>query len=194
MRIWFERAGERRVRITVERDDGALLEIRSPDASREIPHDLVHYVVEAELGLPEGFWGKIARGVVFDSVRVVRAPIRRTARPRRKRRRLPPRQLLEAEVLVEIFLKSWDGSAVEEYGSVRAYLDATWSPRTRSRADEIDPATIDRVSARLDEISRRWQALPKGRALELDWPPPRSEVARERAGRPGTTPRSKRPA
>lgn len=34
-------------------------------AGADIPHDLVHFVIEAELGIDRGFWGCIADGATF---------------------------------------------------------------------------------------------------------------------------------
>jgi len=42
-------------------------------AGRTLPHDLSTFVVEAELGLPAGFWGCVAAGATFRSL-----PRRRT--------------------------------------------------------------------------------------------------------------------
>jgi hypothetical protein len=55
MQIAFERVSETSVTVTVERDDGALLRTRSPRAAGRLPHDLIHYVVERELELDNGF-------------------------------------------------------------------------------------------------------------------------------------------
>ena len=34
----------------------------------ELPHDLVHFTVERSLGIPDGIWGAVAAGVVFQSM------------------------------------------------------------------------------------------------------------------------------
>jgi hypothetical protein len=54
MEIAFNRLSEARISVTAERDDGAVLETNSPGARDSLPHDLIHYVVESELGLHDG--------------------------------------------------------------------------------------------------------------------------------------------
>jgi hypothetical protein len=67
MRIEMVRTGDRYF-AEVERDDSAVVRLRGPGA-HELPHDLVHHVVEAELA--------IDRGENVGKVEYVRAPSRR---------------------------------------------------------------------------------------------------------------------
>ena len=55
----------------VLRDDGVSLEVQSFDRTSTFPHDVAHYIVERELKLEHGFWGCVASGGVFGSVRVI---------------------------------------------------------------------------------------------------------------------------
>jgi len=48
-------------------------------SGKDIPHDLGQFVVEAALGLEEGFWGLLANGATFKSV-----PGRRLTKPGRQ--------------------------------------------------------------------------------------------------------------
>ena len=66
------RAGDRYF-TEVERDDGAVVRLRGPGA-HGLPHDLVHYVVESELHVDRGFWGKVSRGENVGKIEYVRAP------------------------------------------------------------------------------------------------------------------------
>ena len=43
--------------------------VRPHDRPSGLPHDLVHYVVERELGLAWGFWGLVAAEASIESVR-----------------------------------------------------------------------------------------------------------------------------
>jgi len=170
MKVTFVRSPGRRLRTTALRDDGVTVVVNgAPDRDGRLPHDLAHFVIEEELGLESGFWGGIAQGRLFRGVEVVAGP------PSHKRL-TPPRQAperpgpaIEAEVLVRIFVAIWSGEAARDYGSIRAYLDAQPSPRTRSRADEIDAQTIDRVCAALDAVSAEWGQLAAGDELVLHW-------------------------
>src|SRR3954454_14773900 len=70
-------ADRRPVETLVERDDGVVFAMRGSGGGADLPHDLVHAVVETELRVRAGIWGCIADGVVWGSMRHVsvrRAP------------------------------------------------------------------------------------------------------------------------
>ena len=168
MEITFTRLDERFVETTVTREDGAVLATRSPGAGDRLPHDLIHYVVERELGLDDGLWGRVASGVTYKNFRIVEPP-KTKQRPRRPTCKPKRKGLLEAEVLVWILNDIWDGSAEREWGSIRAFLDSIWSPRTRSRADELEPETILRVCESLDRKEAEWKRVARGEQLSVTW-------------------------
>jgi hypothetical protein len=171
MDIRFIRPAGSRLVMLAERDDGATVRLTGSARSDQLPHDLAHFVVESELGRSDGLWGNIAAGRLFKGMTIVSGPPgakhRRRAFPRRPRHQ--PSPVIDAEVLVEIFTSLWTGDAEREYGSRRAFLDATYSPRTRSRADEIDDDTVQRVARRLDRANRAWRRLKPGDELRLHW-------------------------
>ena len=171
MQIAFERVDGRSVTVTVERDDGAVIQTRSPRAAGRLPHDLIHYVVEHELELDDGFWAKVAGGALFGNFQVLQQPARKRRPTRRSTRgSSQERGGLEAEVLVGVFDDIWEGVAEREWGSVPAYLDSVWSPRGRSRAEELDEATIRRVCAALSATETAWSRVPLGGELRVGWP------------------------
>src|SRR3954449_11634651 len=68
----FRRMADRRAVETLgERGDGVGLTMRGAGGGAELPHDLVHAVVETELRLGGGVWGCVADGVVWGSMRHV---------------------------------------------------------------------------------------------------------------------------
>src|SRR5690349_1385296 len=64
-------ADRRPVETLVERDDGVVFAMRGAGGGADLPHDLVHAVVETELGISDGIWGCVADGVVWGSMRHV---------------------------------------------------------------------------------------------------------------------------
>jgi hypothetical protein len=114
-----------------------------------LPHDLVHFVVEAELGISFGFWGLIAAGAKMEAVQAFGA---------RHRRRITHAgdpmvvahvdELLAAEGLVAAF----SGLTQTEPGP------------------EVGPEDAARIRDRIAELNRRWQAVQPGEILRLRWP------------------------
>jgi hypothetical protein len=63
MNVRFRRTGVRRYAVVVTAaDEPPRTMDPAPAYDDDIPHDLVHYVVEAELGLANGVYGRAARG------------------------------------------------------------------------------------------------------------------------------------
>jgi hypothetical protein len=63
--ISFVRAWGAQDRIHVVHGDGAELTWPWIKAGGQLPHDLMHYLVETHLGLRDGFWGLVAEGIDF---------------------------------------------------------------------------------------------------------------------------------
>ena len=172
MRVIFRRTGERRYAVIVA-VPGATPQTMNPAPGFDphIPHDLVHYVVEAELGLNAGVFGRAARGggTFYGTATTVRA--REQARLRRKqsRRELALRrdhsneeQLATSERLAALCDVAW-----RRRQGQRPDL-AFWQPAPHISAAEV--ALIERVSSRLDELGPVWNRLPVGGELEFIWP------------------------
>jgi hypothetical protein len=70
-------------------------------AGRDLPHDLGQYVVEAALGIRNGFWGLIARGATFKSTG------RRVTLPGRALIVAHGDDLAEAERLAGVHVDRW---------------------------------------------------------------------------------------
>ena len=72
MRLTFPRTADRRpVETLVERDDGVVFALRGAGGGADLPHDLVHALVETELRVADGIRGCIADGVVWGNMRHV---------------------------------------------------------------------------------------------------------------------------
>jgi hypothetical protein len=63
MKIRFVRIAGQRDRIYVTRSNGTELGWDFPTLGAEIPHDMMHLVVETAFGLRNGFWGRVDSGV-----------------------------------------------------------------------------------------------------------------------------------
>ncbi len=66
MQVVFERVDARRYLIGIVRDGrydvGADVPVRPAPGPADVPHDLVHFAVEEQLGLRLGIYGQVAAG------------------------------------------------------------------------------------------------------------------------------------
>ena len=143
MKVTFVKKGERRYAVEVHRDRYPDLWCGSIGYDAWLPHDLLHFVAEAEFGLDGAVFGDLAAGGnarIFQS-----SDPQLTAKMWRKQRmsrtRLP------------------DGRRSEEL--VRE-LEQGW------RAKTLPPE----LQQKLDDLAERWHALQVGGSLTLEWPRP----------------------
>jgi hypothetical protein len=145
MRIGFRKVTDERHVLSIHRDDGTSESVELETRSFLL-HDLVHYAVEAEAGITDGFWGLLANGTTLAqlSERTMATP-------------LSPGIVL-AEKLVGPMQSVWNGR-----------LDpALYEEHTRGLvADDF----VERVRARLRRLSGHWRGTPVRAEMEIEWPP-----------------------
>jgi hypothetical protein len=160
VRLTFRRMADRRpVETLVERDDGVVFEMRGAGGGADLPHDLVHAVVEAELEVADGVWGCVADGVVWRSMRHVsgRQPphaAERSARLKRER----SGQVQRAEALADV---------VGRLSTAGQVLRDEVAGTGRS------PAELASAAAALADARGRWAALVPGAEWVVEWRTPR---------------------
>ncbi|WP_206337305.1 hypothetical protein [Streptomyces sp. Z26] len=177
MDVTFTKGPGRSYSVAVRREHGPALAPRGgPGHHPYLPHDLVHFVVEAEAGLRGGVYGRLAAGELgffWPADPAERAGARR----REKARRPTPRASADmgrSEELAGACLMLWELRRGQRT-SLPPWL-AGWTP---------DPLA-ERIAARLDTYADRWHALPDGGSLTLDWTcGPAGWARATRAGRPG---------
>jgi hypothetical protein len=143
----------------------------APGFDEHIPHDLVHYVVEAALGLEGGVFGRAARG--GGTFYAAETATSSRAQARRRRRQARREQSLRRERANEEQLETSERIA---------YLsDIAWRRRHGQRPDlafappaspisALDAARIQRVVSLLDELAPQWNQLAAGGELTFSWP------------------------
>jgi hypothetical protein len=158
----FQRMADRRpVETLVERDDGVVFAMRGAGGGADLPHDLVHAVVETALPLHDGVWGCVADGVVWGSMRHVsgrRPPHSAERSDRLKRERLEAVQV--AETVADVVSRLARGEEV---------------PPALVAASGVPPERVDAAVQAVREAARRWSALPVGEHWVVEW-----SVARRR--------------
>lgn len=180
MEIVFVRSEHRRVPSVVTRGDGVRLSVPVFGPLEPMPHDLVHFAVERELGLREGFWGSVAAGAIFDGMHVLGGRQRPHAHERsRAVLKANQRGVPFAELLVELAVRVLKGERLEN-----APLPLDF-PLAHTRADR--DALIQRLRPAVEEMHDRWRGVPLGATLTVQWPErlrrsdPLSESVRLRA-------------
>ncbi|HME71892.1 MAG TPA: hypothetical protein VKM54_18775 [Myxococcota bacterium] len=132
----------------------------------KLPHDLSHYVVEAELRLKRGFWGCIREGALFPSVTVVSGRQRSGAKARSQALIHAAHQERGAsELLVGAFRAAAriTDPALRFAELVSPELQQ-WFPA------HVDKDTRRRIVERLRILESRWQDLSVGESITLFWP------------------------
>jgi hypothetical protein len=156
MRVAFVKRGARRYAVEVTRERYPDVWCGSIGGDEYLPHDVLHFVAEAEFGLDGGIFGDLASGGnarIFIPVDTSLAA-KMWRKQRIRRTKLP------------------DGRRSEE---LAAALERAW--RTRRSSDP----QIERLLPKLDELAKRWHALQVGSSLTLEWP--RGERGRRGARR-----------
>ena len=167
MRITFERMADRRpVETLVERDDGVVFRMRGAGGGAELPHDLVHALVEQSLRVTDGIWGCVADGVVWSSMRHVsgRQPPHAAERSGRLKKERSA-SIRAAEHLADLVGRLARGDAV--------------LPGETSGAG-ITQQALGSAAADLASAAERWAALTPGDAWAVDWQAPTRHDGRPR--------------
>ncbi len=171
MDVVFERVDARRYLIGVRRnaraDVGPDIRPRPGPGHADVPHDLVHFVVEEQAGLPLGIYGQVAAGGDVGGFFRPDPNDRHKADDQRRSRRLG------SAGAADVGLSERLAALVDERGRLRGPVPEEL---------ELDPALGERIQTRLDEVLAQWRATAPGGQLVLTWPRVRTAAAR----RPGS--------
>src|SRR5687767_8928207 len=151
-------ADRRPVETLVERDDGVVFLMRGAGGGAELPHDLVHALVEQSLRVTDGIWGCVADGVVWRSMRHVSG-------------RQPPHAAERSERLKK-----------ERAAAIQAAEHVADLVGRLARGDEVLPGetahaarpseALGTAATELASAAARWAALTPGDTWAVDWHAP----------------------
>ena len=185
MRVSFVRTQGSPDRVYVRRSDGGETSWSFPTYGDQVPHDLVHLVVEAAFGVKRGLWARIDEGVDID--RINEQANRMGGANKYAALGEDQREILLSEGLATL---PWlnpelsDGDPVISLRDLCARINLAMPP-------SITPARIDEVRAKLADLRAKWRALiPKG-ALVFLFDPARPEQSFSGFGDPVEDPADK---
>ena len=181
MEIEFRRTGERRYAVVIRRPDRSILEMSpAPGYDPLMPHDLLHYVVESELGLRSGIFGQIAEGGGAGTFHLIPTTTEGKREAARRRRRLAKRdvRLLRegrrdsstSESAVYICQREWLTRCAGPQRDGFSKAGERRVPRAKASDGVISGECLNRICARLDQLSRQWASIGIGGSLTVEWP------------------------
>jgi hypothetical protein len=146
MRVSFRRIGERRYDVLVDRDHAPQMIMHpAPGWDAYLPHDLLHFVAEAEWGIDDAVFGQLAAGGDAGTFWTTDRQAANKWKYRGASLRKTGHGMKRSEQLADALYRAW----------------------RRERTD-IDPALV----AKVDELAQRWHALAVGGSVVLEWPRP----------------------
>ena len=115
-----------------------------------LAHDLVHFAVEAEAGLQDGFYGKLARSGSYADLSGTDA------------------DALGVERVVVTFQSALKSESSAE--EVWARLVGTFSAMDEPFPEWLKPQVVERIHGRLRALLGEQRATPFGKTMELRFP------------------------
>jgi hypothetical protein len=154
MRILFRKLSDARHVLELVRDDGRREQVDCESRSY-LTHDLLHYAIEGEAGLQNGFWGRLAAGKTLVEMND------------RVSMSIGDPEMATVELIVGVLSGAVKGiSSADLVGGLRNVADAT---ATQIPAWLTEPF-VDAVRERMRRLLGQWTATPYRSALELGWP------------------------
>jgi hypothetical protein len=149
VKVAFVKKGARRYAVEVGRDRYPDLWCGAIGYDEWLPHDLLHFVAEAEYGLEGGIFGDLAAG---GNARLFLP--------------LNERHVVDMQLVTKLWRKERirrtrlpDGRRSEELA---------WQLHQAWHARSLPP----QLQRKLDDLAARWHALQVGQSLTLEWPRP----------------------
>ena len=187
MIVVFRRTGQRRYAVLAQRPKFPDLEMNpAPGFDRFMPHDMMHLVVEAQLGLKRAIFGQLASGgnaggtfhLPVHSDEGARKLTRTGKRVKTRGKRLMKEgrdESLESERATYICWYEWLArSSSSRLGKPSAAM-AQQAREVRNTASPrelriLNSGKLDEICKHLDQLSSRWSRLGVGESMAVSWP------------------------
>ena len=186
MKLVFQRTGQRRYAVIAQRSPLPDLEMNpAPGYDPLMPHDLMHLVVEAKLGLKKGIFGQLAAGGDAGTFHPIFHPgeERRSTSRLRNRVKAKGEKLLregrtdaaQSERATYICWHAWRSRSrsEEQQTAARAMTEQAKQIRAVGPANEsytLNERKLAEICKHLDELSAHWSRLKVGQSIAVQWP------------------------
>ena len=170
MIVVFRRTGQRRYAVEAKRELFPDLEMNpAPGYDPLMPHDLMHLVVEAQLGLKRGIFGQLAAGGDAGTFH----PPFTTEKSSRELTRIRRRVKARGQKLVS---KGRDEAVQSERAAFICWN--VWMARSKSSnrisratsSELLDDKKMSEICEQLDQLSSHWSRLEVGESMAVSWP------------------------
>jgi len=185
MLLEFQRSGQRRYGIHVKRPPFPDVEMSpAPGYDQLMPHDMMHLVVEARLGLTRGVFGQLAEGGDAGTfhLSIYKQTTRELSRARSRLRTRGKKLLLEgrdesaqSERAAYICWHEWrNRSSVDKQRSeARSMTSQARQVKDVAGKQELlnlNKRKIEEICDYLDKLSSHWSQLEVGQSMIVRWP------------------------
>jgi len=186
MIVVFRRTGSRRYSIEAQRPGSSDVVMNpAPGFDELMPHDLMHLIVESQLGLTRGVFGQLASGGDAGTFHLPLKPgesSRETARARSRLKARGARLLKEgrdesarSERATYLCWYEWLARSPSSELRKRAHLmtkNANEVENSSGAAERrnLNQEKLDEICSHLDRLSSHWSRLEVGQSMAVRWP------------------------
>jgi hypothetical protein len=186
MIVVFRRTGQRRYAVEAHRPGvPAVVVDPGPGYDQFLPHDMMHLVVEAQLGLKHGIFGQLALGGDAGTFHLPLQQDKRARETARARTRMKARgaKLLKegrdesarSERATYICWHEWltrsRSSELRKRGQGMAKnAEVVRGSASASELRDLSKNKLDEICAHLDRLSSHWSGLEVGESIAVRWP------------------------
>ena len=185
MQVEFQKTGKRRYAVIIKRKDLPDMKMNpAPGFDPLMPHDLLHFLVEEELGLRRGIFGQVAHGGTagtFQNQPSENSNSRADSRLRRKTAKRGKRLLKEntddcaqSERATYICLFDWLSHSPEEElrlrsAEMKVTFESILGQMPENERKMLNSEKLAAIRNRMDELSKSWSALEVDQSMTLEW-------------------------
>ena len=186
MIVKFQRTGQRRYAVEAQRPGRPDVVMNpAPGYDPLIPHDMMHLVVEAQLGLKRGVFGQLAAGGDAGTFHVpmnAGESSRKLGRVRKRVKEKGQKLLREGR---DESIHSERATYICWYEWLARSSSSDWKELSQSMAKQakqvrdtaageeleiLNERKMDQICKHLDELSSQWSNLEVGQSIAVRWP------------------------